>query len=163
MIYQESNLQSKTREYLNTIWDQKRLRNSLGITLTMKQRFHWFGLDPIRCEKNFYHFMKRLEKKTFGKSGERFKKRIRRFPTLEYTNHRYHYHLLMEIPKFDNGKMVNKEKFIKLIRDSWKKTPFGYDQIHIIDFSHSDGKGWGSYITKFQSSEDNRVDWGNVR
>jgi hypothetical protein len=163
MILQEPELQSTTRDYLKKEWDDERLKNSVGITLTMKQGNRSVRLDPIRSETNFYHFMKRLEKKTFGKSGERYKKEIKRFPVLEFTNSRYHYHLLMEIPKFSNGNRIEKEKFFELINDSWKKTEFGYEQIHIIDFSLSDGNRWRSYITKFQSSENNRVDWGNVR
>lgn len=156
-------IQRTTRDWLNSEWDDETLKHSLGLTLTMKQKISYFRLDPERSERNFSHFMNRLEKRTFKSSGKRYKKEIKRFPVLEHTNDRYHYHVLMEIPKFNNGKRMNKDSFVDLIKDSWRKTNFGYKEVDIQDLHSQNPRGWGFYITKFQDSENNRTDWGNVR
>ena len=58
---------------------------------------------------------------------------------------------------------MDKGVFVKLIKDSWLKTSFGYRMIDIQELDSKNPSGWGYYITKFQDSEDNRTDWGNVR
>jgi hypothetical protein len=156
-------IQRTTREYLNTEWDNERLKHSLALTLTMKQKVSIFRLDPERSERNFTHFINRLEKRTFRSSGKRYKKEIKRFPVLEYTNDRFHYHVLIEIPKFDNGKRMNKETFVNFIKDSWDRTYFGYKEVDVQELHSQNPRGWGFYITKFQDSENNRTDWSNVR
>jgi len=156
-------IQRTTREYLNAEWDNERLKHSLALTLTMKQKVSIFRLDPERSERNFTHFINRLEKRTFRSSGKRYKKEIKRFPVLEYTNDRFHYHVLIEIPKFDNGKRMSKETFVNFIKDSWDRTYFGYKEVDVQELHSQNPRGWGFYITKFQDSENNRTDWSNVR
>ena len=156
-------IQESTREFLNKEWDDETLNRSLGLTLTMKQWNQGIKLDPERSERNFTHFMNRLEKKLFGSSGKRYGKRIKRFPTLERTNKRFHYHVLIEKPKFNNGTIIDKGTYIKLIKDCWGKTFFGYKEIHISELDSQIPRGWGDYITKLPDSEENRTDWLNVR
>jgi len=163
MINTANQLQKSTREYLNAEWDDEILSRSLGLTLTMKQVNQSIKLDPQRSDENFTHFMNRLEKKVFGSSGKRYGKRIKRFPTLERTNKRFHLHVLIEKPKFDDGTILNKNTFVKLINECWGKTFFGYQQIHVSELDSQNPRGWGEYITKLPDSEDNRTDWINVR
>lgn len=156
-------LQKKTREYLDTEWDNEKLKHSLGLTLTMKQINESEPLDPIKSERNFRHFINRLERKVYSHSKNRYGKNIKRFPVLERTNKRFHYHVLIEKPKFSDGTRMDKGVFVKLIKESWLKTSFGYRMIDIQELDSKNPSGWGYYITKFQDSEDNRTDWGNVR
>lgn len=156
-------IQESTREFLNKEWDDETLNRSLGLTLTMKQWNQGIKLDPERSDTNFTHFMNRLEKKVFGSSGKRYGKRIKRFSTLERTNKRFHLHVLIEKPRYNNGTIIDKGTYIKLINDSWGKTYFGYKEIHISELDSQNPRGWGYYITKLPDSEENRTDWLNVR
>ena len=163
MINNTNQLKESTREYLNKEWDDETLSRSLGLTLTMKQMNESIPLDDKKSDRNFTHFMNRLEKKVFNSSGKRYGKRIKRFPTLERTNKRFHIHVLIEVPKFSDGSILDKDTYIKLINDCWKKTFFGYKQVHVTELDSQNPRGWGEYITKLPDSEDNRVDWLNVR
>lgn len=129
----------------------------------MKQWNNGISLDDKRSDRNFTHFMNRLEKRVFGSSGKRYGKRIKRFPTLERKNGRFHVHVLIEKPKFNDGTILDQDTYIKLINDSWGETFFGYDQVHISELDDLNPRGWGEYITKIPDSEENRVDWINVR
>jgi hypothetical protein len=164
--YPTNNVTQSWRETLDKEWDNDDLKeNSLGISLTMKQ-FSQYGerLDEINSSREYRRFMNRLEKKSFGSSGRRYKKRIKDFPVIEYTNKRYHFHVIMEIPKYSDGRRMDRNEFKSLIKESWGKTDFGYREIDIQDLYYQGSNcGWFDYITKFQDSEKNRIDVENIR
>ena len=80
------------REYIHSL----PYKNSLSITLTMKQGVKNDYLDNIKADKNFRHFMNLLNKKIYGNSHRRFKKSISVIPVLEKSvEGRFHYHLTL--------------------------------------------------------------------
>lgn len=163
MIPTPERVKIETRNFLFNEIDWSNSENYLGVTLTMK-KFHRRKNDDIRSSRNFSHFMNRLNKRTFGSSGKRFNRSINRIPILEYSQSedRYHYHTIIEIPKHSDGIRIHRERFKFMIRDSWLKTDFGYNQIDIQDLYKDNPQGWGSYITKFLNSND-QTDWRNHR
>ncbi|MBX9676198.1 MAG: hypothetical protein K2V71_06280 [Methylotenera sp.] len=126
----------------------------LSVSLTLKQRSHGERLDNINTSQNFRHFMNILNTKVYGKQFKRFQKRIRVLPVIEISkDDRYHYHLIMDVPKHTTAFWLSEE-----IINTWKKTKFGYRQVDIKQITDD---GWTDYITKFKSKDD-QVDWVNV-
>ena len=123
------------------------LKNSLSVSLTMKQRIGFERLDSISASQNFRHFMNILNSRLYGNAFKRHQKRLGVVPILENSlNNRLHYHLILECPK-----VISNDDFKQLIEICWKKTKFGYGQ---TDVQNIYSGGWVDYITKFKFSED---------
>lgn len=121
-----------------------------GVTLTLKQMVDGVRLDEITSSQNLRHFLNLLNKSTFGNRFYRFGKKIESVPVLEKSKtERFHFHMCLKNPGQEDN-----FGFEHHIRDSWLKTRWGYNEIHVhreID------NGWIDYITK----SDN-IDWNNV-
>ena len=132
----------------------------LGVSLTLKQFALGVKLDEIRASKNLRHFLNLLNTEVYGKRFKRFSKRLNVIPSLERSSSgRLHFHLLLQKPVSRHPEMgPDADKaFLALIESCWKRTPFGYDQIHIHDrIDH----GWTDYITKNANAGDG-IDWQN--
>ena len=129
------------------------INGCVGVTLTMKKSSGGEKLDNIRCSRNLRHCLNRVNKNVYGKSFDRYGKRLRVLPVLESKKGRFHYHLLIEKPT-----SLPYEQFCKLMQDCWMKTKFGNRQVH---FHQNINHGWSGYITKFQNVED-EPDWENL-
>ena len=135
----------------------KPIHNPLNITLTEKQKYNGIELDKIRSEQNFRHFSNVLNKKVFGNSFYRFNKKLKMLVIREMSiTLRHHLHLIMEQPQ-----RYTFEEFKELIEIVWKKTNFGYFEIHIEKPTNSERKiGWFNYIMK--NYNENSIDWNNT-
>ena len=132
------------------------INNPINVTLTEKQRVNGIDLDRIRSEQNFRHFKNLLNTNVFGNGFKRFNKQLKMIVVREYSfNLRHHIHCIIEQPK-----RYSDLEFNFLIRKLWKKTLFGYSNIHIEKpTSHEREVGWFNYIMK--DNIENSVDWNN--
>ncbi len=129
------------------------IKDSLSVTLTMKQVVENEHLDPIKSSKNFKDFLNRLNKKVYGNIYKRFGKSVSVVPVIEKSfEGRYHFHLILEKPKH-----ISQNTYELMIVGCWKETRFGYYEVDIRNIYSS---GWSDYITKFVSKEDT-IDWEN--
>lgn len=159
------------RTQVESFYNQNKVRNPYSLTLTMKQKIEGetiFGgrfvdpLDGIKSQTNLRYFRNRLNKKIFGNSYYRFKKQLQMFSILERdTNHRFHYHLIIEKPDH-----LTDDEFKFLIWDSWNKTTFGYHQIHLVGLQLYDENYWFRYLikkrTKFNLCENRNDHWFSI-
>jgi hypothetical protein len=136
------------------------LESCLGVSLTMKQFAEGVKLDDIRASKNLRHFLNFLNTEVYGKRFKRFGKKLNVIPALERSSSgRLHYHLVLQKPQSRHPEMAQEadKAFLALIQSCWKRTPFGYEQIHIHDrVDH----GWTDYISKTANTGDG-IDWQN--
>jgi len=136
-------------------------RNSdvLAVTLTMKQNvlidYYWHRLDRIKAEKNLRHFINLVSRKTFKSAHRRKHVTIQIIPSLQRAplTRRLHYHALILVPS-----VIDPDTFKQHIRESWKQTYFGDDQIDIQDAY--DVTGFASYMTR--DPRDPNIDWLNL-
>lgn len=155
----EPERESKKRltEYLFSLKEID-FHRSLAVTLTMKTKSGDYGrLDGISSTMNYRFFMNRLQQKTVRIRSKNDPRKIKNFPVLEKGKKKiFHYHVLMEIP----DKYINRrDEFKNLIKQSWKETPFGWDQIKTNSLYNENG--WKEYISKFRGKDD-EVDVGNL-
>jgi hypothetical protein len=126
----------------------------------MKQFAEGVKLDEIRASKNLRHFLNFLNTEVYGKRSKRFGKKLNVIPSLERSSSgRLHYHLVLQKPQSRHPEMAQEadRAFLALIQSCWKRTPFGYEQIHIHDrVDH----GWTDYISKTANAGDG-IDWQN--
>ena len=136
------------------------LESCLGVSLTLKQFAEGVKLDDIRASKNLRHFLNFLNTEIYGKRFRRFGKKLNVIPALERSSSgRLHYHLVLQKPQSRHPEMAQEadKAFLALIQSCWKRTPFGYEQIHIHDrVDH----GWTDYISKTANAGDG-IDWQN--
>lgn len=143
-------LQNSIRNHIRSL----PIKQSLSVTLTMKQVVENEYLDPQKSSRNFKHFLNRLNKKIHGNAYYRFGKSISVVPALEKSfEGRYHYHLILERPAH-----IPQNTYELMIMECWRKTRFGYYEIDIRNIYSS---GWTDYITKFSSKED-EIDYENL-
>ena len=145
-------LKLHTKKWLN----EHTINNPINVTLTEKQRVNGIDLDRIRSEQNFRHFKNLLNTNVFGNGFKRFNKQLKMIVVREYSfNLRHHIHCIIEQPK-----RYSDLEFNFLIHKLWKKTLFGYSNIHIEKpTSHEREVGWFNYIMK--DNIENSVDWNN--
>lgn len=141
-------------------WDN-RILNPINITLTEKQSFNGFKIDDINSSKNFKHFKNVLNTKLFGNGYQRFGKQIDIVVIREGgSEKRHHLHCILEKPN-----RITSEEFCTLLKDIWRNTDFGYEEIHIEHPSSKDREdGWLGYILKRRSKVNlfDSIDWDNV-
>ena len=101
-----------------------------------------------------------LNKKTFGNSYRRFGKELKTLFVKEWSeDKRHHIHSIIEQPKH-----IDEVTFQKIISDSWRRTLFGYEQIHIEKPTSTKREvGWLDYIMKTttKNSLSEAIDWDN--
>jgi hypothetical protein len=133
-----------------------KINNPINVTLTEKQRVNGIDLDRIRSEQNFRYFKNLLNTNIFGNGFKRFNKQLKMIVVREYSfNLRHHIHCIIEQPK-----RYSDLEFNLLIRKLWKKTLFGYSNIHIEKPTSLQREvGWFNYIMK--DNIENSVDWNN--
>ena len=118
-----STLNGRLKEYLIDF----DIKNSFGVTLTLKQGIKNQKLDTISSSQNLRHFLNVLNQKCFGNQSKRFNKRLKVLPVIERSKgKRLHFHLTLENP-FPN----DPNRFSYLIESVWKKTKFGHRHIDI--------------------------------
>ena len=136
-----SNLNDQLKNYLRS----NRVKNPINITFTQKQKVDGKWIDDFQSEQNFKHFKNVLNRKVFGNGYKRFNKQLEMLVIREVSlNQRHHLHCIIELPLrywFD--------EFSSLIKNIWKNTKFGYDQIDIEKpSSQLREDGWLEYIMK---------------
>ena len=133
-----------------------KINNPINVTLTVKQIVNGIDLDRIRSEQNFRYFKNLLNTNIFGNGFKRFNKQLKMIVVREYSfNLRHHIHCIIEQPK-----RYSDLEFNLLIRKLWKKTLFGYSNIHIEKPTSLEREvGWFNYIMK--DKIENSVDWNN--
>ena len=136
------------------------LDGCLGVSLTLKQFALGVKLDEIRASKNLRHFLNLLNSEVFGKRYKRFGKKLNVIPALERSSSgRLHYHLVLQKPQSRHPEIAQEadRAFLALIENCWKRTDFGYAEIHIHDrIDH----GWTDYISKNANTGDG-IEWEN--
>ena len=145
-------LKLHTKKWLS----EYKINNPINVTLTEKQRVNGIDLDRIRSEQNFRYFKNLLNTNIFGNGFKRFNKQLKMIVVREYSfNLRHHIHCIIEQPK-----RYSDLEFNLLIRKLWKKTLFGYSNIHIEKPTSLEREvGWFNYIMK--DKIENSVDWNN--
>ena len=145
-------LKLHTKKWLS----EYKINNPINVTLTEKQRVNGIDLDRIRSEQNFRYFKNLLNTNIFGNGFKRFNKQLKMIVVREYSfNLRHHIHCIIEQPK-----RYSDLEFNLLIRKLWKKTLFGYSNIHIEKPTSLQREvGWFNYIMK--DNIENSVDWNN--
>ena len=135
----------------------KNFKNQINLTLTQKQMVNGFIIDDIRSSENFRHFRNKLNKKFFGNSYYRYGKSMNMIVTREISlNSRHHLHCI-----FDKPSHILFDEFEYHIREIWKSTNYGFDQIHIENPTEQNRKvGWYYYIMK--DFDENSIDWVNT-
>ena len=154
-------IQSDIRKFINlTDWS-----DPMAVTLTFKKSI-WSNngkfdtrifLDEDKASENVRHFLNFLNRDSLGNLPERVGMKLRVFTVFEKTDTKnLHYHCVINCPS-----NIDHEEFSQLIRNCWKKTWWGNDQINIQAGADN---GWVSYITKFFDKENfaDSIDWKNV-
>ena len=156
-------MNSKLRNQIIKFLREVKIDNPINITLTEKQFIEVehkgnrkrIILDEIKSERNFRHFKNVLNKKLFGNSYWRFKNQLGMIVVREVSkDNRYHLRCIIEQPKH-----LEFNKFKELIESIWKKSDFGYYEIHIEKpTSHKREVGWFNYIMKDNIETFNRLE-----
>jgi hypothetical protein len=132
-------------------WVKDHRFDGLNVTLTSKQNVGGVKIDHLTLQRNVRYFKNILNRKVFGNSYFRYGKELKTLFIQENSEDvRYHIHGIIEHPT-----RFNLEEFEDVIRCSWGKTIFGYDQIHIEDPSNQLRKeGWMNYIMKSKTKSE---------
>ena len=150
----------KYDELRQWIWNN-RIPFPINVTLTEKQSFNGIKIDEIRSQQNFRHFKNVLNSKIFGVRYRRFGKQIKMLVVREGgVNKRYHLHCIIEKPITHTS-----EEFCNLLKQIWRSTDFGYEEIHIEHPSSPNREdGWLGYILKRRSKVNlfDSIDWNNT-
>lgn len=99
-------------------------------------------IDESTARREVERFCKRVDRRVYGRLVQRFNRRVRRIPFLEYGRDRgWHAHVLMECPK-----AIPEVCFTQLVRGAWSESPWSVG-IHqrIAD------EGASGYLTKGRS------------
>jgi len=153
-------LKSVECEIERFLWSN-RIPNPINLTLTEKQKYNGFQLDDVSSDRNFRHFKNVLNSKVYGNGYRRFGRQLKMLVVREISSlNRHHIHSGIEQPN-----RLNSEDFVDLIRDVWRSTNFGYEEIHIENPSSQNREdGWLGYILKRRSKLDfsDSIDWNNT-
>lgn len=143
------------REEIRRFLESLKFENALAITLTMKALSSGQVLDEISAGKNLKHVLNVINKKIYKNKYTRYKKRLKVFPVLEWSEGaEFHYHLTIERPE-----TISLNEFKKLFKETWIGSHFGNLSNRFVEIN--DLSGWNRYITKFDHIR-NQVDWENV-
>src|SRR5262249_12486031 len=139
--------------YRNWLGEHAAQWNSpVAVTLTLKQGASApaGGVVPISiedCRRTVRAFGRALDRRFFGRSARRFKKRrLNKIFALEHSNGgRWHYHALIEPPPG-----VPLSEFAASIRECWLATEWGHREMDIE--AHVDA-GWLDYCLKLETKD----------
>jgi hypothetical protein len=116
------------------------------LTLTLKQVL-WVdcgrrvAINEDHCRNSFRHFMKLLNRKTYGNAFCRHGKRLQVIPILEKDRDgRFHYHVAIEPPDH-----IAPVRFSELVQECWSQTDWGYRKTEI---RFNADQGWVDYMLK---------------
>jgi hypothetical protein len=127
-----------------------------AVTLTMKKRNGGRAADHIVASENFRHFRNRLEHLLLGSAAKRHGRRLLMVTVVETSaDDRLHYYCIIDRPYY-----CSLERFSVIVREQWRRTDFGYDQVDIQD---QPNEGWTDYLLKQRqkSSLLDSIDWNN--
>ena len=135
-----------------------------AVTLTMKQAVPVANgqnalmafIDPAKASQNLGHFNAVLSRLVLGKPADRFGQRLSMIPVIEGGDgKRMHYHLLIDCPRDDL-----KSDFPRLVRETWLRTQWGYNQ---IDIQPDANDGFKFYFSKLRDKPNyaDAIDWAN--
>ena len=139
--------QNKVRSWLKEI----DLINPFSITLTT------FSSNKMSINQNFKHFINRLNQSFLKNSNRRYKQKLTVIPIVEESKHiKPHIHCVI-----DNPYPERNTEFVRLVKESWKKSSLGRP---MIDIQPMYDNGWIDYMTKLTSKSDikDSVDWDNM-
>ena len=120
----------------------------LAATLKFNKR-----VDEIDASRNLTHCLNKMNRKLFGKNGNKKGKRLKVIPAME-TKGRIHFHLFIKIPEGRTFKEIR-----ELLIWNWRGTKFGSFKYNHTR-SNAD-EGWLEYITKFENLADD-IDFMNI-
>jgi hypothetical protein len=143
---------------LKALFDHAQFNNPAAVTLTMKKRAFGRLADPIIASENFRHFSNRLAHAILGSAAKRHGKRLPTIAVIETNaDDRLHYHCIIDRPYY-----CSFERFGVVVREQWRRTDFGYDQVDIQDQAN---EGWTSYLLKQRQKTSLLVsiDWNNCQ
>lgn len=153
-----------TKEVYMDFLRSRSIPNPLAVTLTLKQNLtvmtnrgsYTIPLNRDNLERTVRHFLNKLNRSTFGKSSQRYGKRLSVVPVIEYgPDTRWHVHMMLEKPD-----RMNLERFQETIKHCWTKTKFGYE--HMVIEPAYDQDGWLGYMLKNRTKPDglhDSIDW----
>jgi|SRR5665213_687939 len=148
--------QIRCRDELQRMINSARFLAPAAVTLTMKKRNGGRAADQIVASENFRHFRNRLERVLLGSAAKRHGRHLAMVSVVETSaDARLHYHCIIDRPYH-----CSFERFNVIVREQWRRTDFGYDQVNIQDQAN---EGWTDYILKQRqkSSLLDSIDWNN--
>ena len=148
--------QIRCRDELQKRINETKFTAPAAVTLTMKKRNGGRSADPIVASENFRHFRNRLEHLVLGSAAKRYGRRLLMVSVVETSaDDRLHYHCIIDRPYY-----CTFEQFCAVVREQWRRTEFGYNQVHIVDQAN---EGWTNYILKQRQKLSllDSIDWGN--
>lgn len=99
-------------------------------------------LDEHIARREIELFGKRVDRAVYGRLVQRFNRRVRRIPFLEYGHDRgWHAHVLMECPN-----CMAEVRFLQIVRSAWAESPWSTN-LH----DRMSDEGAPSYLTKDRS------------
>jgi hypothetical protein len=135
------------------LWLEERtadFRDPLFVTLLFRDRLIGEAGDVLWLEKDvasteIKRLGNRLDRAVYGRAVQRFNRRVRRVPVLEYgaADRGWHCHMLVETP---DGML--EVRFRHIIRTAWSKSPWAAD-FH----ARAGDAGAIDYLTKERSKE----------
>jgi len=155
MVLSERGLLGRLRAEMRS-WVEERL-SSWGPTLFVSLNFrealtgeagHRLLLDEHTARREIENFGKRVDRMVYGRLVQRFNRRVRRIPFLEYGHFRgWHAHALLERPSH-----IAEVRFRQIVRKAWAESPWSTD-LHerVAD------EGAPSYLTKDRSKAELEV------
>lgn len=138
-----------------------------AVTLTLKPKIsvmtdkglYFQTLTTSEAQKNFAHFIKRLNCALFGNAAKRYGKSVTVLPVLEANGQAQllHYHCAMgQFPDH-----LPPAAIPQCIANAWHQTPFGHDHVHTQRIRDA---GWGEYMGKeIDARNSDVVDLLNLR
>lgn len=149
-----------SKQDILAFYDERRVPNSINVTLTFKQYAEGQWLTREAADQNVRHFRNLLNRHLFGNAYKRFGKQLAMFVVHEGTTYtRHHIHGVIECPDGWDAK-----DFMKLVIRIWTQTRFGYTEHHYeVPATTERESGWVHYCLKKRTKLDfvASVDWEN--
>jgi hypothetical protein len=150
--------QIRCRDELERLINSVKFAAPAAVTLTMKKRNGGRVADQLVASENFRHFRNRLDHLILGGAAKRHGRRLLMVAVVETNaDDRLHYHCII-----DRSYHCSLERFSVVVREQWRRTDFGYDQIDIQDQAN---EGWTDYILKQRQKTSllDSIDWNNCQ
>lgn len=149
----------KIREAFKEFCNIEKWNDPCAVTLTMRlSSKDGERASLITCSQNMRFFLTSLCRRVYKNAARRGLKRLKVIPVIEQdASGRFHYHVAIDRPPH-----IEQGEFERLILENWRRTRFGYEQVHIVTGVND---GWIDYMAKFRSKANyaDAIDWVNVR